>query len=65
MSEVLHCFNASAWDLISETEQRLIRSLLADSALAAKPTGAGGGMALRYGTIRDFDTSLSTRDPPL
>jgi mevalonate kinase len=47
MRMALDCFSASAWNLIPETEQRLIHSLLADGALAAKPTGAGGGgMAL-------------------
>jgi mevalonate kinase len=43
MRIALDCFGSSAWDLISETEERLLRSLLADGALAAKPTGAGGG----------------------
>jgi mevalonate kinase len=43
MRMALDCFSASAWNLITETEERLIRSLLADGALAAKPTGAGGG----------------------
>jgi mevalonate kinase len=47
MRMALDCFGASNWDLISEAEERLIRSLLDDGALAVKPTGAGGGgMAL-------------------
>jgi len=47
MRIALDCFSDSAWNLIPEAEERLIRSLLADGALAAKPTGAGGGgMAL-------------------
>jgi mevalonate kinase len=47
MRMALDCFSASAWDLIPEAEERLIRSLLSGGALAAKPTGAGGGgMAL-------------------
>jgi mevalonate kinase len=46
MRMALDCFSASAWNLITETEERLIRSLLADGALAAKPTGSGGGMIL-------------------
>jgi mevalonate kinase len=43
MRMALDCFNASGWNLILEAEQQLIRSLLADGALAAKPTGSGGG----------------------
>jgi mevalonate kinase len=47
MRMALDCFGASAWNLIPEAEERLIGSLLAGGALAAKPTGAGGGgMAL-------------------
>ncbi len=47
MRMALDCFGASNWDLISGDEERLIRSLLNDGALAVKPTGAGGGgMAL-------------------
>jgi hypothetical protein len=40
---VLKLERAQGWDLILEAEQRLICSLLADGALAAKPTGAGEG----------------------
>jgi mevalonate kinase len=43
MRMALDCFNASAWNLLLETEQQLIDSLLANGALAAKPIGAGGG----------------------
>jgi mevalonate kinase len=43
MRMALDCFNASAWNLILDAEHRLICSLLADGALAAKPTGSGGG----------------------
>jgi mevalonate kinase len=43
MRMALECFNPSAWNLILESEQQLICSLLADGALAAKPTGSGRG----------------------
>lgn len=43
MRMALNCFGASAWNLLPEAEQLLIESLLASGALAAKPTGAGGG----------------------
>jgi mevalonate kinase len=43
MRMALDCFSASSWNLLQAAEERLINSLLAQGALAAKPTGSGGG----------------------